>query len=41
MFNPVVRKKVDEIIEQDKKREEWGNRFPGHNTGSGSIVGGI
>jgi ribosomal protein L37E len=41
MFNPVVRKKVEEMIEQDKKREQWGNKFPGHDTGSSGIIGGI
>ncbi len=41
MFNPVVRKKVEEIIGQDKKREEWGSKFPGHDTGSAGIIGGI
>ena len=38
MFSPVVRKKVDEIVEQDRKREEWGNKFPGHDTGSAGII---
>jgi len=27
MFNPVVRKNIEEMIEQDKKREAWGNKF--------------
>ena len=41
MFNPVVRKKVEEMIEQDKKREAWGSKFPGYDTGSAGIIGGI
>ena len=41
MFNPVVRKKVEEMIEQDKIREAWGSKFPGHDTGSAGIIGGI
>jgi len=28
MFNPVVRKNIEEMIEQDKKREAWGSKFP-------------
>ncbi len=39
MFNPVVRKNIEEIIEQDKKREAWGSKFPGHDTGSSGIIG--
>ena len=38
MFNPVVRKNIEEMIEQDKKREAWGNKFPGHETGSAGII---
>jgi hypothetical protein len=34
MFNPAVRKKVDEMIEQDRKREEWKSKFPGHASSS-------
>jgi hypothetical protein len=41
MFNPVVRRKVEEMIEQDKKREAWGSKFPGHDTGNSGIIGGI
>ena len=41
MFNPVVRKNIEEMIEQDKKREAWGNKFPGHDPGSSGIIGGI
>jgi len=39
MFNPVVRKNIEEMIEQDKKREAWGSKFPGHDPGSAGIIG--
>ena len=35
MFDSATRKKVDKIIEQDKKREEWAGKFPGHASSSG------
>ena len=41
LFNPTVRKNIDEIIEQDRKREAWGNKFPGHDPGSSGVIGSV
>ncbi len=44
MFDPATRKKVDKVIEQEKKRVDWESKFPGHDPGgpdSSTIAGGV
>ena len=38
MFDPATRKKVEKVIEQEKKRAEWESKFPGTGDSSGSLV---
>jgi hypothetical protein len=41
MFSPAERKNIEEMIDQDKKREEWEGKFPGNDTGGVGLSGGI
>jgi hypothetical protein len=35
MFDPATRNQLDALDAQDKKREEWEGKFPGHASSSG------
>lgn len=35
MFDAETRKKVEKVIEQEKKRTDWESKFPGHPSSSG------
>ena len=37
MFDPATRKKVEKVVEGDKKRADWESKFPGHSSSSGEF----
>ena len=37
LFDPTTRKKMEKVIEGDKKRADWESKFPGHPSSSGEF----
>ena len=35
MFDSATRNKIEELIDQDRKRVDWERKFPGHDTSGG------